>query len=229
MPQSPPPGPVTGHLPSERLLKALAPLAPVPDRPDLVAHQAPDVFALWQAWEQESGSRQDVPFWGVVWPAARMLAGFLERNPEWVRGRNVVDLGCGGGVAAIAAAKAGARRVCANDIDPVALEMTARNAAANDVLLRLDGADLIERGWPEDTGVILVSDLFYERAMSTALEERLRRSLREGLSVLVADSSRPFAPRTGIRLLAEERFPTDWDLEGRDSRLVRLFTMLPGA
>jgi predicted nicotinamide N-methyase len=197
----------------------------VPGRPDLVAHQAPDIFALWQAWEEESGARQDVPFWGVVWPAARMLAGFLESNPEWVRGRNVVDLGCGGGVAALASARAGARRVCANDIDPAALEMTARNAAANDVHLHLDGADLIDRGWPGDTGVILVSDLFYEQAMSQALEERLRGAVREGVSVLVADSSRPFAPRTGIRMLAEERFSTDWELEGSESRLVRLFTL----
>lgn len=228
MPLTPSPGPVTGRLPSDRLLNALAPISPVPGRPDLVAHQAPDIFALWQAWEEESDIRQDVPFWGVAWPAARMLAVFLERRPEWVRGRNVVDLGCGGGVAAIAAAKAGARRVCANDIDPAALEMAARNAAANGVLLHLDGADLIGSGWPEDTGVILVSDLFYEKAMSALLEERLRRALGAGISVLIADSSRPFAPKTGISLLAEERFPTDWDLEGAESRLVRLFTLQPG-
>ena len=40
-------------VPSSALLARLAPLTSVPGRPDLVAHHAPDVFALWQAWEDE--------------------------------------------------------------------------------------------------------------------------------------------------------------------------------
>ena len=50
-------------VPSSALLARLAPLTPVPGRPDLVAHHAPDVFALWQAWEEECGAPQAVPFW----------------------------------------------------------------------------------------------------------------------------------------------------------------------
>ena len=93
-------------VPSAALLTRLAPLTPVPERPDLVAHHAPDVFALWQAWEEECGARQAVPFWAVVWPAARLLARVLQAEPAWVRGQTVLDLGCGGGVAGIAAARA---------------------------------------------------------------------------------------------------------------------------
>lgn len=212
-------------MPSETLLSRFAPLSPVPMRPDLRAHQAPDVFDLWRAWEEETGSRQDIPFWAVVWPAAQLIARFLKERPEWVRGRNVVDLGCGGGVASLAAARAGAKRVCANDIDPAALTMTARNAAANDLLVHPDGADFLERGWPDDTGVILVGDMFYERGPSEALLDGLHRARRAGVAVLVADSSRPFAPRDGIRPLAEETVPTDWDLEGARERTVRLFTL----
>ena len=91
------------HVPSAALLARLAPLTPVPGRPDLVAHQAPDLLALWQAWEAESGMMQDVPFWAVVWPAAQLLARVLQDEPAWVRGKTVLDLGCGGGVAGIAA------------------------------------------------------------------------------------------------------------------------------
>jgi len=40
-------------------------------------------------------------------------------NPEVVRGRRVLDVGSGCGVAALAAAYAGASVVCANDIDPL--------------------------------------------------------------------------------------------------------------
>jgi ribosomal protein L11 methyltransferase len=44
---------------------------------------------------------------------------------------NVLDLGCGTGVLAIAAAKLWRKRVLASDIDPVAVEVTRENAAAN--------------------------------------------------------------------------------------------------
>jgi ribosomal protein L11 methyltransferase len=44
---------------------------------------------------------------------------------------NVLDLGCGTGVLAIAAAKLWRKRVLASDIDPVAVAVTRENAAAN--------------------------------------------------------------------------------------------------
>jgi ribosomal protein L11 methyltransferase len=44
---------------------------------------------------------------------------------------NVLDLGCGTGLLAIGAAKLWRRRVIASDIDPVAVEVTRENAAAN--------------------------------------------------------------------------------------------------
>jgi ribosomal protein L11 methyltransferase len=45
--------------------------------------------------------------------------------------RNVLDLGCGTGLLAIGAAKLWRRKVTASDIDPVAVEITRENAAAN--------------------------------------------------------------------------------------------------
>lgn len=48
-------------------------------------------------------------------------------------GLSVLDLGCGSGILAIAAAKMGASHVLAVDIDPVAADITAENAAINGV------------------------------------------------------------------------------------------------
>ena len=52
-----------------------------------------------------------------------------ERDPGW----SCADLGCGTGVLAIAARKLGAEAVYACDYDPFAVQVTARNAARNQV------------------------------------------------------------------------------------------------
>ncbi len=49
------------------------------------------------------------------------------------RPRRILDVGCGTGVLAIAAAKAGKGKVLASDIDPEAAHVTRRNAKANGV------------------------------------------------------------------------------------------------
>jgi predicted nicotinamide N-methyase len=75
--------------------------------------------------------------------------------------------------------------------------------------------------------LILVADLFYEKSVAGPMLEWLRKALAQGSRVLIADATRPFAPQTGIRLLAEDRYPTDSDLEGSAERRVRLLELLP--
>lgn len=213
------------QLPSELLLLRLAPTMPVPDRPDLVASQASDVFALWQAWEDESGRKQDIPYWATVWPAARLAASWLGMNPDRVKGKAVVDIGCGGGLAGIAAAKAGAGRVLANDIDGAALEMTFRNAKANGVSIGIRPGNLLAAPPSPEWEVLLVADLFYEKSVAEPMLAWLRAARAQGSLVLIADGNRPFGPRTGVRVLADARYATDPDLEGSAHRSVRLLEL----
>ena len=212
-------------VPSSALLARLAPLTPVPGRPDLVAHHPPDVFALWQAWEEECGAQQAVPFWATVWLAAQLLARVVQAEPAWVRGQTVLDLGCGSGVAGIAVVCAGATRVVAHDLDPVALAIAAKNAMANAVDLFLQGPPLLHRPCPAHITCILVGDLFYERAAAAALWAWLRTAHQRGIQVLIADASRPFTPTAGVRCLREERLATAWTWEGTHARTVRLLTL----
>jgi D-alanine--D-alanine ligase len=62
-------------------------------------------------------------------PSTLDLANLLDVH----EGDRVLDLGCGAGLLAIAAARLGARQVVATDIDPRALEATRQNALANGV------------------------------------------------------------------------------------------------
>ena len=68
---------------------------------------------------------------------------------EWLdstdlRGQTLLDYGCGSGILAIAAAKLGAQRVWAVDIDPQALMASDDNAAENEVEDRIELADPAE-------------------------------------------------------------------------------------
>ena len=70
------------------------------------------------------------PYWSLCWASGQVLARHLLADPQWVRGKTVLDVGPGSGVVAIAAALAGAARVIACDLDPDALAATAANAIA---------------------------------------------------------------------------------------------------
>jgi len=66
-------------------------------------------------------------------PTTRLVLEFLERTVRG--GERVLDYGCGSGILAIAAAKLGAARVDAVDVDPKAIEVALENARANDIRL----------------------------------------------------------------------------------------------
>lgn len=61
-----------------------------------------------------------------------------------VRGKTVLDLGCGTGLFAIAAAKLGAREVWATDLSPAAVDCSRRNAERNGVEITAKAGDLFE-------------------------------------------------------------------------------------
>ena len=67
-------------------------------------------------------------------PTTRLMLEFLARHVHG--GEAVLDYGCGSGILAIAAAKLGAARVDAVDIDPQAVETATANALANGLVLR---------------------------------------------------------------------------------------------
>ncbi|MCY1394087.1 Ribosomal protein L11 methyltransferase [compost metagenome] len=121
------------------------------------------------------------PYWSFCWASGLAMARYLAEQPHWVRGKRVLDFGAGSGVAAIAAAKAGALEVVACDLDPLAIDACRANAALNDVELQYS-MDFFEEADRFD--LILVADVLYDRANLPLLDEFLSR----GREALVADS-----------------------------------------
>lgn len=124
---------------------------------------------------------EEPPYWCFCWASGLVLARWLAERSEWVRGKRVLDFGAGSGVAAIAAAKAGALEVVACDLDPLAIESCRANAELNGVELSYSTDFFAEA---DRFDLIIVADVLYDRANLPLLDHFLSR----GREALVADS-----------------------------------------
>jgi predicted nicotinamide N-methyase len=109
-----------------------------------------------------------------------------------LRGRRVVELGCGLAVPSLAAARAGAE-VLATDACPEALALVARNARGNGVRVETAAVEWAEPGQLVARGafdVVLAADVLYERAGVASLLSLLPRLAPEAW---LADPGRPAA------------------------------------
>ncbi|MFC7527251.1 class I SAM-dependent methyltransferase [Actinoplanes sp. GCM10030250] len=190
-------------------VRAHTTLAPVPFVPELLLSQAREPIALWEATEA-SGTPQPPPFWAFAWAGGQALARHLLDDPDLVAGRSVLDLATGSGLVAVAAARAGAAPVIANDIDPYSLAAARANAEANGVKVETVEADLLDTD--DKYGVVLAGDVFYSREMAGRVLPFLHRAAGRGSLVLVGDPGRAYLPE-GLIERAVYEVPVSEELE----------------
>jgi predicted nicotinamide N-methyase len=194
--------------------------------PEVALHLATELTPIWHATEEWlARSGVEPPFWAFAWPGAQALARMVLDRPALVAGRRVLDFAAGCGLAAIAAAKAGAGRVEAAEIDALAGEAIALNAAANGVAVAVTIADVV--GAPGRWDVILCGDVCYEAPMTRHILPWLR-GLSGAATVLVADPGRAFVPSDGVEEVARYAVPTSLELEDRTVRDTRVMRLRPG-
>jgi predicted nicotinamide N-methyase len=157
------------------------------------------------------------PYWSVLWRSGVALARELEGVP--LRGKRVVELGCGLALPSLAAARAGAD-VLATDECAEALTLVARNAAANGVRVEtatVDWAEPDELVGRAPFDLVLAADVLYERAGVALLLALLPRLAPEAW---LADPARPAA---GAFL---EEAGRRWTVETRVRDVVRIHRLL---
>lgn len=160
------------------------------------------------------------PYWCFCWGSGLALARRFLTSAGEVRGKTVLDFGCGSGVVAIAAARAGARRVVACDLDPWALRATELNAAGNGVELEVL-ANLDDLSGTVD--LLVAADVLYDSANRPLLQ----RFLQMAPEVLVADSRVQDFREPGYHASGEERAVTLPDLgESEAVKTVRFYRAL---
>jgi len=195
--------------------------------PEIQLYLASEITPIWQATEETlAQGAVPPPFWAFAWAGGQGLARYLLDHPDVVAGREVLDIGSGSGIVAIAAAMAGAFRVVAAEIDHFAAAAIALNAALNGVTITVETRDLLDRaaaGW----GVALAGDICYEEPMSSRAMTLLRRIAARGRLALLGDPGRAYLPRSGLVELARYQVLTSRELEDRDEREGVVWQVLP--
>ena len=193
--------------------------------PEIALHLASAVTPLWEATETTLATEGlPPPFWAFAWPGGQALARYVLDTPDLARGRRVLDFAAGCGIAAIAAAKAGASETKASEIDPFAAAAIRLNAALNGLSIEVLEADLLAAP-AAGYDLILAGDLCYERPMAERVFAWLSAAVAAGIDVLLADPGRSYLPSAGLDPLAVYDVPTSLDLENRTLMQTKVFSL----
>jgi predicted nicotinamide N-methyase len=181
-----------------------------------------------------SDPEQNLPYWAEIWPSGLALADLIEQSPAAFRGRRVIELGCGLGLTATAALRAGALltvvdyaqaaldlcllncRTNANG-EPVALAMNWRNAEEVTALASAGRYD-----------VVLAADVLYERRDIDPLLNLIPRLLAPEGVIWLAEPGRPAAAEflSRVELMGWQRRSMEhrgpWPDESDDGVVVGL-------
>jgi 2-polyprenyl-3-methyl-5-hydroxy-6-metoxy-1,4-benzoquinol methylase len=133
--------------------------------------------------------RGQIPYWADVWPASVGMARQLMKGPD-LAGRRVMDLGCGIGIAGLAAATRGAH-VHFVDLEPDALRFARFNARKlPSERLSFEQLDWFEATVAQCFDLVLLADVAYEERNFEPLERHLRSCLSDQGQCMVGDPYR---------------------------------------
>ncbi len=128
---------------------------------------------------------------GNLWPSARILAAIAQTLD--VRGRRVLEVGSGLGLASLVLARRGAD-VTASDSHPLAGEFLVENCALNG----LAPVKFVLADWAKDDApfggrtfeLILGSDVLYDHGMAASLSAFIARAAAPEVEVIIVDPNR---------------------------------------
>lgn len=197
-------------------------LLPVPLVPEVRLHLAHEAIPIWQKTEEELGQLGlPQPFWAFAWAGGQALARHILDHPEILRGKSVLDLASGSGLVGISAMKANAASALCADIDAFAEVAAAINAAANQVEISFTTNDMLS-GAPPIVDVILVGDLFYEKALAARCMAFLQRS---SALIFIGDPGRSYLPQEKLEQVATYSVPVSRELEDSEIKKTSVWQL----
>lgn len=136
-----------------------------------------------------------IPYWSELWPSAVGLSEYLVDNPDLIRGKRVVEIGCGLGLPGIVAGLLGGKVVLTDYLKP-ALKFAADNWKLN--IASPPETSILDWRSPGDfppADVLLASDVAYEsRAFAPLLIAMKKLVVKKGI-VLLSEPNRKFTTK----------------------------------
>ncbi len=159
---------------------------------------------LDEAADQLVPSPDDIPYWSELWPSALALAQFILREVDF-SGQTVMELGCGLGLAGLAAGKKGAT-VIYTDMKEDALRLAELNWLHN-LQTPVTTRVLDWRNPPENLGVpvLLAADVAYETRLFPVLIHTFQQLLLPDGVIWLSEPNRQVA-REFFKQLREAGF-----------------------
>jgi len=169
---------------------------------DLVAPVDPDALLDDGVIEDRYKVDNYLPYWPIIWPSGLMLAEKILTDgtappdcpPDVAGPPRAIELGCGLGLAGIAAGLRG-WHVTFTDYDPEAAEFAAHNAQRNG--MAADRIRAMQMDWraciAETFPWVIASDVLYERRLHELVLVAIKTLLATGGVAWVSDPNRPSA------------------------------------
>ncbi len=154
-----------------------------------------------------------LPYWPILWPASIMMArrilghepadGTSPRVPQKELGRQAIELGCGLGVAGIAAL-CGGWDVTFSDYDPDAVGFASHNARLNQLSAAQCRGITMDWRQPlnESFDWIIASDVLYESRLQPLLLGAIEKLLKPTGTAWISDPGRNCAEDLAVHAAA---------------------------
>ena len=141
----------------------------------------------------QSSPGAGVPYWARLWPSAIALAAYLQKHPDVLTGRVVMELGAGLGLPSLVASGM-ADSVWCSDIDSGAMEIAGKSAGLNKLKnIRFETCNWNHLPAGFEADLVLMSDVNYDPNIFDRLEKVMHNILDKGFVLLLASPHRLMA------------------------------------
>ncbi len=138
----------------------------------------------------KSNPNEPFPYWTKLWAASIALVQYLKSNPNWIEGKNVIEIGAGLGLPSFSIANI-AKSITITDNVPEAVELFKKNIQQlktnNIQAMVLDWNEVPDQIKPE---VVILSDVNYNPLAFVSLWNLIKRFIESGSYVILSTPQR---------------------------------------
>ena len=148
---------------------------------------------LSKGMQHEDVADERIPYWAELWPAAVGLSEYLAAHPAQIKGKRILEIGCGLGLPSLVAARMGAE-VVASDYLADAVAFAQKNAERNGIeKIRFKTLDWRKAEGEGPFDVLMASDVAYERSQFEHLLKSFETLVKEDGLILLSEPNRYIA------------------------------------